>query len=207
MMTLVKLCGLCSIDDIQYANDACPDMAGMIMAPGFRRSITKELARSMVGELFDVISSVGVFVDQDLDDVIETARFVGFDMVQLHGLEDEEFITAVRSSLGIPVIKSFGISEDQLSLARETSADMVLIDPGRGSGETFDYSLLNGIGRSIIIAGGLTPDNVGETIRRVRPYGVDTSSGIESEGSKDREKMIRFVSAVRAEDNQLEEER
>ncbi len=206
-MTLVKLCGLRSIDDIQYANDACTDMAGMIMAPGFRRSITKELARSMVGELFDVISSVGVFVDQDLDDVIETARFVGFDMVQLHGSEDEEYITAVRSSLGIPVIKSFGISEGQLSLARETSADMVLIDPGRGSGEAFDYSLLNGIGRSIIIAGGLTPDNVGETIRRVRPYGVDTSSGIESEGSKDREKMIRFVSAVRAEDNQLEEER
>ena len=94
-----------------------------------------------------------------------------------------------------------------MSLARETSADMVLIDPGRGSGEAFDYSLLNGIGRSIIIAGGLTPDNVGETIRRVRPYGVDTSSGIESEGSKDIEKMIRFVSAVRAEDNQLEEER
>lgn len=207
MMTLVKLCGLRSIDDIQYANDACPDMAGMIMAPGFRRSILKEQAKIMVGELSDDIRSVGVFVDQDLDDVIETARFVGFDTVQLHGSEDEEYITAVRSSLGIPVIKSFGISEDQLSLARGTSADMVLVDPGRGSGETFDLSLLNGIGRSIIIAGGLTPDNVGETIRRVRPYGVDTSSGIESEGSKDREKMIRFVSAVRAEDNQLEEER
>ena len=206
-MTLVKLCGLRSIDDIQCANDACPDMAGMIMAPGFRRSISKEQARRMVGELSDDIRSVGVFVDQDLDDVIETARFVGFNMVQLHGSEDEEYITAVRSSLGIPVIKSFGLSEGQLSLARETSADMVLIDPGRGSGEAFDYSLLNGIGRSIIIAGGLTPDNVGETIRRVRPYGVDTSSGIESEGSKDREKMIRFVSAVRAEDNQLEEER
>ena len=82
---------------------------------------------------------------------------------------------------------------------------MVLIDPGRGSGETFDLSLLNGLGRRIIIAGGLTPDNVAEAVRKVRPHGVDTSSGIESEGSKDREKMIRFVSAVRAEIIQKEE--
>jgi phosphoribosylanthranilate isomerase len=205
MMTLVKLCGLRSIDDIRYANEAKPDMAGMIMAPGFRRSVDKELARTMVGELTDSIRSVGVFVDQDLDEVIDTARYVGFDMVQLHGSEDEGFITAVRSGLGVPVIKSFGVSPDQISAAKESSADMVLIDPGRGSGETFDLTLLHGFRRSIIIAGGLTPDNVSEAIRKVRPYGVDTSSGIESEGSKDREKMIRFVSAVRAEDNQKEE--
>jgi len=204
-MTLVKLCGLRSIDDIRYANDAGPDMAGMIMAPGFRRTISKELARSMVEELSDNIRSVGVFVDQDAEDVIDTARYVGFDIVQLHGSEDEEFITAIRSSLGIPVIKSFGVSPDEIFAAKESSADMVLMDPGRGSGETFDLSLLNGLGRSIIIAGGLTPDNVGEAIRKVRPYGVDTSSGIESEGSKDREKMIRFVSAVRAEIIQKEE--
>ncbi|MBR4203802.1 MAG: phosphoribosylanthranilate isomerase [Candidatus Methanomethylophilaceae archaeon] len=204
-MTLVKLCGLRSIDDIRHANEAGPDMAGMIMAPGFRRSVDKELAKAMVGELSDSIRSVGVFVDQDLDEVIDTARYVGFDMVQLHGSEDEGFITAVRNGLGIPVIKSFGVSPDQISAAKESSADMVLIDPGRGSGETFDLSLLIGFGRSIIIAGGLTPDNVSEAIRKVRPYGVDTSSGIESEGSKDREKMIRFVSAVRAENNQKEE--
>jgi phosphoribosylanthranilate isomerase len=204
-MTLVKLCGLRSIDDIRYANEAGPDMAGMIMAPGFRRSVDRELARGMVGELSDDIRSVGVFVDQDADEVIDTAGYVGFDMVQLHGSEDEEFITAVRSGLGVPVIKSFGVSPDQISAAKESSADMVLIDPGRGSGETFDLSLLNGLGRRIIIAGGLTPDNVAEAIRKVRPFGVDTSSGIESEGSKDREKMIRFVSAVRAENIQKEE--
>ena len=204
-MTLVKLCGLRCIDDIRYANEAGPDMAGMIMAPGFRRSVDRELARSMVGELSDDIRSVGVFVDQDLDEVIDIAGYVGFDMVQLHGSEDEEFITAARSGLGVPVIKSFGVSPDQISAAKESSADMVLIDPGRGSGETFDLSLLNGLGRRIIIAGGLTPDNVAEAIRKVRPFGVDTSSGIESEGSKDREKMIRFVSAVRAENIQKEE--
>lgn len=204
-MTLVKLCGLRFVDDIRYANEAGPDMAGMIMAPGFRRSVSKELAKSMVGELSDSIRSVGVFVDQGADEVIDAARYVGFDIVQLHGSEDEEFIASVRSGLGVPVIKSFGVSPDQISAAKESSADMVLIDPGRGSGETFDLSLLNGLGRRIIIAGGLTPDNVAEAVRKVHPYGVDTSSGIESEGSKDREKMIRFVSAVRAEIIQKEE--
>ena len=198
MMTIVKLCGLRSIDDIRYANEAGPDMAGMIVSPGFRRSITKELAKDMVDGLSDGIRSVGVFVDHDPEELTDIAGYAGFDIVQLHGSEDEDYISFVKEMSGVPVIKSFGISDEQLSAARRTSADMVLIDPGRGSGETFDLALLNGIGRSIIIAGGLTPDNVGEAIFTACPYGVDTSSGIETDGSKDRQKMIGFVSAVRA---------
>ncbi len=206
-MTMVKLCGLRSLDDIRSANEAGPDMAGMIMASGFRRTITKELAREMVEGLSDSILSVGVFVDQDIEEVIGIADYAGFDMIQLHGSEDEGYIQALRGRLGVPIIKSFGITHDQITAAQDTSADLVLIDPGRGSGETFDLSLLKGIGRSIFIAGGLTPDNVGETVRMTRPYGVDTSSGIESEGSKDSSKMIRFVAAVRAADYEMEAER
>ena len=205
MMTMVKLCGLRSVEDIRYANEARPDMAGMIMAPGFRRSVAMETAREMVAELSGDIRSVGVFVDQDADDVIGTARYIGLDMVQLHGSEDEECIAAVKRGLGIPVIKSFGVTPEQISAAEVSSADMVLMDPGRGSGETFDLTVLEGLGRDFMLAGGLTPENVGEAIRMIHPYGVDTSSGIESDGSKDREKMIRFVSAVRAEIIQKEE--
>ncbi len=205
-MTLVKLCGLRSVEDIGYANEANPDLAGMIMAPGFRRSVDIDIAKDMVSELSEDIKSVGVFVDQDLKGGIDAAREVGFDVVQLHGDEDNDYIMNVRKQLELPIIKSFGISQEQLAAAKASAADMVLIDPGRGSGETFDLSVLKWLGRSFIIAGGLTPDNVGDAIRTVRPYGVDTSSGIESEGIKDRDKMIRFVSAVRAEKVKQEEE-
>ena len=206
-MTMVKLCGLRSIEDISYVNEAAPDMAGMIMAPGFRRTIDRDIAKRMVSGLSEGICSVGVFVDQNPEDVVAIAEHVGFGAVQLHGSEGEGAIDSIRGRLGVPIIKSFGTSSSQLEAAEECSADYVLIDPGRGSGETFDLSVLAGMNRKVIIAGGLTPDNVREAIRTARPYGVDTSSGIESDGSKDREKMISFVSAVRAEDNQEEEEK
>jgi phosphoribosylanthranilate isomerase len=180
-------------------------MAGMILAPGFRRTVGYELARSMLSELSGSIRSVGVFMDQPIKDVVDAAGSLGLDMVQLHGSEDNGYITSIQNTLGVPVIKSFGIALDQLESAEASPADMVLIDPGYGSGERFDLSVLDGFGRKVIIAGGLTADNVADAIRRTRPYGVDTSSGIETNGSKDREKIIRFISAVRAEDNNMEE--
>ncbi len=204
-MTMVKMCGLRSIDDISYANEASPDMAGMIMVPGFRRTVSEDLAKRMVSHLDGGIRSVGVFMDQTVEEVISVAGRIGFDVVQLHGAEDEGFIDTVRGSLGIPVIKRFGVGLQDLAAAETSSADLVLIDPGNGSGETFDLSPLKDMRRKFIIAGGLTPDNVAYAIQTVRPYGVDTSSGIETQGSKDREKMIRFISAVRAEDKTEEE--
>ncbi len=144
-------------------------------------------------------------MDQPEEDVINISSRLGFDVIQLHGGEDDGYVRRVRDALEVPVIKRFGASADQLAAAEGSSADMVLIDPGSGSGETFDLSVLGGLGRKVIIAGGLTPDNVADAIRKVRPYGVDTSSGIETGGSKDRDKMIRFISAVKAEDNQREE--
>ncbi len=204
-MTMVKMCGLHRTEDADYANEASPDMAGVIMAPGFRRSVSDELAKSIVDRLSYSISSVGVFMDQPLEYVIQSEDVFGFAVIQLHGREDDSYIERIKDSCGIPVIKRFGTDPESLEAARDSAADYVLIDPGNGSGETFDLSVLKGIGRKIIIAGGLTPENVAYAIHTVRPYGVDTSSGIETEGSKDREKMIRFISAVRAEDKREEE--
>ncbi len=205
-MTLVKMCGLHRLEDISYVNDVRPDMAGMILVPGFRRTVGRELAASMLSELSGSIRSVGVFMDQPIEDVIDVAGSLGLSAVQLHGREDAPYIIGVQESLGVPVIKSFGTTVDQLESAETSPADMVLIDPGHGSGKTFDLSVLDGFGRKVIIAGGLNPENVADAIRRARPFGVDTSSGIETDGSKDREKMFRFISAVRAEDTHKEEE-
>jgi phosphoribosylanthranilate isomerase len=205
-MTLVKMCGLRTMEDIDHVNEAGPDMAGMIMVPGFRRTVSKEEAKSMVSRLSNGIWSVGVFMDQDREDVIRIADYVGFDMIQLHGSEDEAYIEDIKAGSDVPVIKRFGLSTEQIESAERSYADFVLMDPGAGSGQEADLSVIKNIRRRIIIAGGLTADNVADAIRAVRPYGVDTSSGIETDGSKDREKMMRFISAVRAEDARKEEQ-
>lgn len=206
-MTLVKMCGLHRLQDIDYINEVGPDMAGMVLSPGFRRTVPIRVARTMAARLNHNISSVGVFVDSPVEEVSDIARFLELDMVQLHGAESDAYIVELQETLGLPVIKSFGVSRDQLEMATISPADFILIDPGRGSGNTFDLSLLDGLERNVIIAGGLTPDNVADAIRKAHPFGVDTSSGIETDGSKDRKKMIRFISAVRAEDAQLEEKK
>jgi phosphoribosylanthranilate isomerase len=203
-MTLVKMCGLHRLEDIAYVNEVGPDMAGMILVPGFRRSIGEELAASMLSELSESVLSVGVFMDQPIEEVIDEAGSLGLSAVQLHGSEDATYIIKLQETLKIPVIKSFGITANQLAEAESSPADMVLIDPGHGSGQSFNLSVLEGFERKIIIAGGLTPENVADTIRKTHPFGVDASSGIETNGSKDKEKMFRFISAVRAEDAQKE---
>jgi len=206
-MTLIKVCGLRSTEDITLINEAGPDMAGMIMVPGFRRTVSRADAKTMVRALSPSIRSVGVFMDQDPDEVVKTTEYVGFDIVQLHGGEDDGYIERIRDSLHVPVIKTFGIGREQLEALEDSPADFILVDPGHGSGIGFDLTILKDIDRDIIVAGGLTPDNVGAAIRQISPYGVDTSSGIETDGAKDRDKINRFISAVRAEDDQKEEKK
>ncbi len=201
-MTKVKLCGLRTMDDIGYANEARPDMAGMILAPGFGRTVPLKLAEDMARSLSDGIELVGVFVDQPLEEVKEIADRLDLDLIQLHGSENDAYVRRLKELSGRRIIKSFGTSADDLDRIGSSSADLVLIDPGRGSGKTFDLSVLDGVAFKYILAGGLTPDNVGEAIRRVRPHAVDTSSGTETDGRKDRVKMMRFVQAVRTADEE-----
>ena len=198
-MTRVKLCGLRSEADVRTVLELRPDYAGFILSGGFRRSIDYDMFITLSAMLRDSdIKRVGVFVNEPLDSLI--GKFEeGIDVIQLHGNESEQYISALRKHTDKPIIKAFTVkSEADIEDARVSSADYVLLDSGTGTGSTFDHSLIADLGRPFFLTGGLTPENVGEAITRFEPFAVDASSSLETDGIKDKTKMTVFVSAVRS---------
>ena len=202
-MTKIKLCGLSRPCDIRAANELLPDYIGFVFAPKSRRYVSPEKAAELKRMLDPGIRAAGVFVDEK-PQVIESLVSRGvIDAVQLHGRENEDYIQDLRKQLGnTRIIQAFSIcSEQDAKRAEESSADLILADsPGGGTGEVFDWTLLSKIRRPYFLAGGLTPDNAGDAVNALAPYGVDVSSGIETGGEKDRKKMEKFVLAVRRAD-------
>ena len=221
--TRIKICGMRRIEDIEAANACRPDYIGFILSPGFRRSVTPEEAEQLARRLAPGILKVGVFVNESVERVASAAGFL--DLIQLHGSEDNAYIRDLRGRMATsdprglleatndprgrmtkPVIQAFRIRcADDLKRAMESEADYLLLDNGTGTGEAFDWSLISeaetqqsgAAARPWILAGGLGPDNVAEAVRRFRPFAVDLSSGAETDGWKDPEKMARCVQAVR----------
>jgi phosphoribosylanthranilate isomerase len=137
-------------------------------------------------------------MDEPLDNVIRISRISGVEMVQLHGHESEEYVEYVKRTLERPVIKAYKASEDgALEKAANSNADYVMIDSGAGSGKKFDWSILKGFKRDYFLAGGLDPESVGEAIRLLEPFAVDVSSGVETDGIKDEEKIAKFIKSVK----------
>ena len=208
-MTKIKLCGLSRPCDIRAANELLPDYIGFVFAPKSRRYVSPEKAAELKRMLDPGIRAAGVFVDEQ-PQVIEALVSRGvIDAVQLHGREDEDYIQDLRKQLGnTRIIQAFSIcSEQDAKRAEESSADLILADsPGGGTGEVFDWTLLSKIRRPYFLAGGLNPDNAGDAVNALAPYGVDVSSGIETGGEKDRKKMEKFVLAVRRADARRTEE-
>ena len=199
-MTLVKICGLRSRRDVELAVEAGADMVGIVLSPGFRRSVKPEDAVSMADASGDAMA-VGVFVDAPADSVLRAVGRLGLDAVQLHGSEDDEYVSRIRRDAGVPVAKSFVVKGPQdVDEARRSSADLVLLDGGMGTGTGFDLSLVGRVGRRFMLAGGLDPRNVRQAIAAVHPYAVDVSSGVETGGVKDPVKMREFVESVREAD-------
>lgn len=202
-MTKIKLCGLSRPCDILAANELLPDYIGFVFAPKSRRYVSPEKAAELKRMLDPGIRAAGVFVDEK-PQVIEALVSRGvIDAVQLHGREDEDYIQDLRRQLGnTRILQAFSIrSERDAKRAEESSADLILADsPGGGTGEVFDWTLLRKIRRPYFLAGGLSPDNAGDAVKALSPYGVDVSSGIETDGYKDRKKMEKFVLAVRRAD-------
>ncbi len=198
-MTEIKICGLSREEDISFVNEAKPDYIGFILYfPKSRRNIDPERAAELKKLLLPDIKAVGVFVDQNPEIVMQAAKSIPLDIVQLHGHEDEGYIRAVREETGIPVWKAFRIeSEKDLNAAQNSSADAVLLDSGYGTGKGFDWDLLKGFKRPFILAGGLTPENISGAVRALGPATVDLSSGVETGGCKDREKILSAVRAAR----------
>jgi phosphoribosylanthranilate isomerase len=200
----VKICGIRRLADAMAAADAGADAIGLnFWRPG-RRYVTPEVARQIARALPPFICKVGVFVDEEPEIVRAIAGLVGLDALQLHGAESP----AACAEFEVPVIKSIKVrgpeSLDELPRYRVAGFLLDTHVPGApapgGSGRTFDWSLaerVRDVG-PIIISGGLTPSNVGEAIRRARPYGVDVASGVETDGEKDASKIRAFIDCVQA---------
>ena len=210
----IKMCGNRSATDLINAADAGADLLGIIFADAWRR-ITVEHATEIVaklrGEADNVPPVVGVFVDQPVNEINETARQVGLDMVQLHGTESPEYWEQIERPLIIARRISSALSPDQIEneleiVTRVTNGtdSLCLIEPfvagePGGAGVSLDFALAERLARrhSFILAGGLGPENVGEAIRAVRPWGVDVSTGVETDRVKDPAKVGRFVYEAR----------
>lgn len=197
-MTKIKICGLMSAQDAEYANAVRPDLAGMILSAGFRRTIFAETAQEIRKALDSRIPAVGVFVNAPIPEIAAYAERGTIQMVQLHGKEDAAYLRELRTVCTLPVIQAFRIADSaDIRRAEQSEADVVLLDSGTGTGKPFDHALLEGFSRPYLLAGGLSPENAASLIAQHRPYGVDVSSGVETDGHKDFAKMRAFVNAVR----------
>ena len=196
--TELKICGLSRLEDVIAVNRFGSDYAGFVFFKKSKRYIDPYKAGELIELLRSDIKSVGVFMDEPLDSVISAARISGVEMIQLHGHESEEYVEYVKRTLERPVIKAFKADEEgALERALNTSADYILIDSGAGTGKKFDWSILKDFGRDYFLAGGLDPESVGEAISKLEPFAVDVSSGVETDGVKDAEKIEKFINAVK----------
>jgi len=192
----IKICGLRREKDVEYVNELRPDYVGFVFAKGRKRTVTVDEAAGLKAMLADDIKAVGVFVDDDIESVASLLENDVIDVAQLHGDEDETYIGKLRMMTDKPIIKAFQIDENtDMNEIRNSSADIVLLDSGQGSGRELNLKHIAGVGRSYILAGGLSPDNVTEVISRAPEgiIGVDVSSGVETDGFKDREKIRLFM--------------
>ena len=200
-MTKIKLCGLSRLEDIEAANRLKPDYAGFVFWPESRRAVTPAQAAALKAALDPSIRAVGVFVDEDPENVAQLLAAGIIDLAQLHGREGPGYLRILSGLVGHRTIQAVKVTgPEDLDRARESRADHLLLDAGAGEGRPFDWSLLSVFSRPYFLAGGLTPDNVGEAIRTLAPWGVDVSSGVETDGRKDPAKMEAFVAAVRCAD-------
>lgn len=201
-MTKIKFCGLSSFQEINTANAILPDYIGFVFVPQSRRYVTPEMAKKLKVRLNPKIQAVGVFLNEKPEIMAELANQNIIHMIQLHGKETELTIKELRSLTSAPIIQAFTIqTADDINRAETSSADLILLDSGAGTGTVFDWFLIRRrIKRPFFLAGGLNPENAAKAIRQLKPYGLDVSSGIETDGKKDRHKMAAFAAAVRKEE-------
>jgi phosphoribosylanthranilate isomerase len=196
----VKICGTTSEEDALLAVAMGADAIGFIFAPS-KRQLAPSIARDIVKRLPPEIITVGVFRDEAPQRVVEILEFAGLKAGQLHGRETPDQARWIKKRIPM-VIQAFPAGDSAVARAREYGVDAVLLDnPTPGSGEVFDWALAGEApdGVRVIIAGGLTPDNVGAAVAATRPWGVDVVTGVEREpGRKDPVKLRAFVAAVRA---------
>ncbi len=209
-MTRAKVCGIMSKSDLESAISGGADAVGFIVEiEGSRHMISVEAARDMIMKVPVFVKSVAVIAPNSVDEAAELAHKTGADLLQIHGSLGPKEIIALKARVSQRIIAAAPAGSDNIHniLGLSTAADAVLLDTFKdgqlgGTGATHDWNLSASIVRDlkapVILAGGLNPSNVIEAIKTVRPYAVDVSSGVETEGMKDPEKVAAFVKAVRA---------
>jgi len=196
----IKMCGLRRPDDIIYANECLPNYAGFVFAES-RRKVSGREAKKLGDQLVPFVRKVGVFVNEPVRSLISISEEAGLDIIQLHGDEGEEYIKEVRHKTGKEIWKAVRVrTAKDIQEAQGLPADKLLLDSFSeesygGTGKVMDFAVLKQaeIRKPYFIAGGLTVDNLPEILRNTEPYGIDISSGIETGGVKDREKMRKVI--------------
>ena len=200
-MTKIKLCGIKSEDDIKVINEVLPDYIGFVFAEKSKRYISFDTSKVLKSRLDNRVKAVGVFVNEDIENIAYLVKNKIIDIVQLHGNEDESYINILKTKINVPIIHAYQIKSKADIKSAKNDTDFILLDAGAGCGETFDEALLEDFDNEYFLAGGLSIDNIKEKIIKLHPFGVDVSSGIETEGKKDAAKIRKFVSLVREVDN------
>lgn len=205
-MVRVKICGITSEKDVEILNRYLPAYAGFVFAKS-RRQLSADQAGGLSGRLAGSIRKVGVFVNAVQDDVLEAVSVAGLDAVQLNGDESPEYMELLRLRLdsGIEIWKAIRVKDaGSINELGGFSADRFILDTyaensygGAGKSFNWKYAEAAGTNRCIILAGGLNPNNVASAIKTVKPFAVDVSSGVESDGSKDEAKIRDFMNAVK----------
>ena len=201
-MVKVKVCGLTNLVDAQWAAKCGADALGFILSKKGPRFISEKIAASIISQLPPFTLRVGVLVDEEIETVKRIVEFCKLDYVQLHGEETPDYCEKLRNKINCKIIKAFRVKEiDSLKNIKDYFLDGILLDAWSpksigGSGVLFDWKLALELARDcpIILAGGLTPENVAEAVREVRPFAVDVSSGVQfTARQKDKEKVLEFI--------------
>ncbi|MBN2104719.1 phosphoribosylanthranilate isomerase [bacterium] len=197
-VTRVKICGVTNVEDARLAVTLGADAIGLIFAES-KRQVTPEQARTIVRALPPMVTTVGVFMDQPLDEIQRTIQISGVTMVQLHGNESPEFCSRVgRRVMKRIHVKSSDTARFIKGRMKPYSENDIILDPGAGDGRTFDWRIVSKLDAPFVLAGGLNPDNVWAAIQLAKPIGVDVSSGVEIyPGKKDPDKLKAFLQEVK----------
>ena len=202
--TRVKICGLTRTQDVDAAVEAGADALGLVFTPRSKRFVDVEAARELVARIPAFVCRVGLFMDQDASEVEAVLREVPLSLLQFHGRENGRYC----AQFGLPYIKALdvaGASSPGLGEAYAQAAALLLDshEPGApgGTGKTFDWASIPRLPKPLVLAGGLTPENVRRAVKQVNPWAVDVSSGVEdSPGRKNAGKMIKFINEAKRED-------
>ncbi len=198
-MVKIKICGLKRLEDIEIVNRHKPDYIGFVFADS-KRKVSHDLARQMKENLDSGIVSVGVFVDATADEILGLFDDGIIDIAQLHGSESEEFIKNLKDKTDnqLKIINAIEMNEGiDLENYDNSEADYLLLDSGKGSGKTFDWKLIRkDLKKEFFLAGGLTSSNIAQAIEEFKPYAVDLSSSLETDGFKDENKIKEIMEAI-----------